>query len=70
MTTAAEIKYLEEHGLYSSANEHDACGLGFVAHIKGEKRHDIVTQASRFSKTSTTVVRSVPTNSWVTAQVS
>ncbi|MDP9898525.1 glutamate synthase-related protein [Variovorax ginsengisoli] len=45
MTTDAEIRHLEEHGLYSSANEHDACGLGFVAHIKGEKRHDIVTQA-------------------------
>lgn len=45
MTTAAEIEHLEQHGLYSSENEHDACGLGFVAHIKGEKRHDIVTQA-------------------------
>ncbi|XAH26291.1 glutamate synthase-related protein [Xylophilus sp. GW821-FHT01B05] len=45
MTTAAEIQHLQEHGLYSKANEHDACGLGFVAHIKGEKRHDIVTQA-------------------------
>ncbi|RZL87119.1 MAG: glutamate synthase subunit alpha, partial [Variovorax sp.] len=45
MTTDAEIQHLEQHGLYSSANEHDACGLGFVAHIKGEKRHDIVTQA-------------------------
>ena len=45
MTTAAEIEHLQQHGLYSSANEHDACGLGFVAHIKGEKRHDIVTQA-------------------------
>ncbi|APW39324.1 glutamate synthase subunit alpha [Rhodoferax koreense] len=45
MTTAAEIQYLKDHGLYSSSNEHDACGLGFVAHIKGEKRHDIVTQA-------------------------
>ena len=45
MTTAAEIDYLEQHGLYSPANEHDACGLGFVAHIKGDKRHDIVTQA-------------------------
>jgi len=44
-TTAAEIQHLQEHGLYSKANEHDACGLGFVAHIKGEKRHDIVTQA-------------------------
>ncbi len=45
MTTAAEIQHLQEHGLYSKAHEHDACGLGFVAHIKGEKRHDIVTQA-------------------------
>ncbi len=45
MTTAAEIDHLEQHGLYSPAHEHDACGLGFVAHIKGEKRHDIVTQA-------------------------
>ena len=45
MTTAAEIKHLQNHGLYSKAQEHDACGLGFVAHIKGVKRHDIVTQA-------------------------
>ena len=45
MTTDAEIQHLAQHGLYSAAHEHDACGLGFVAHIKGEKRHDIVTQA-------------------------
>ena len=45
MTTAAEIKHLQDHGLYAKAQEHDACGLGFVAHIKGVKRHDIVTQA-------------------------
>ena len=45
MTTAAEIKHLQQHGLYSPGAEHDACGLGFVAHIKGEKRHDIVAQA-------------------------
>ncbi|MGV3681487.1 MAG: glutamate synthase central domain-containing protein, partial [Acidovorax sp.] len=45
MTTAAEIQHLQQHGLYSKSNEHDACGLGFVAHIKGVKRHDIVTQA-------------------------
>ncbi len=32
-------------GLYDSRNEHDACGVGFVAHIKGQKSHDIVTQA-------------------------
>ena len=31
-------------GLYDPANEHDACGVGFVAHIKGEKSHQIVRQ--------------------------
>jgi glutamate synthase domain-containing protein 2/glutamate synthase domain-containing protein 1/glutamate synthase domain-containing protein 3 len=34
-------------GLYSPALEHDACGLGFVAHIKGKKSHAIVTQGLR-----------------------
>ncbi|TNE44859.1 MAG: hypothetical protein EP341_10920, partial [Sphingomonadales bacterium] len=32
-------------GLYDPRNEHDACGVGFVAHIKGEQSHQIVTQA-------------------------
>ena len=45
MTTAAEIKHLQDHGLYSSAQEHDACGVGFVAHIRGEKSHAIVKNA-------------------------
>nr|WP_315473730.1 glutamate synthase-related protein [uncultured Rhodoferax sp.] len=45
MTTAAEIQHLKDHGLYSTANEHDACGVGFVAHIRGEKSHDIVKNA-------------------------
>jgi glutamate synthase (NADPH/NADH) large chain len=31
-----------KQGLYDPANEHDACGVGFVAHIKGRKSHDIV----------------------------
>jgi len=31
-------------GLYAPANEHDACGVGFVAHIKGQRRHAIVLQ--------------------------
>ena len=44
MTTAAEIKHFEQHGLYSGQNEHDACGVGFVAHIKGQKSHAIVQQ--------------------------
>ncbi|QCB46733.1 glutamate synthase-related protein [Hydrogenophaga sp. PAMC20947] len=45
MTTAAELQHLQENGLYDPANEHDACGVGFVAHIKGEKSHAIVSQA-------------------------
>jgi glutamate synthase (NADPH/NADH) large chain len=35
---------LDEQGLYNPANEHDACGVGFVAHIKGKKSHTIVEQ--------------------------
>ncbi len=31
-------------GLYDPAHEHDACGVGFVAHIKGERAHGIVEQ--------------------------
>ena len=33
-----------EQGLYNPAHEHDACGVGFVAHIKGRKSHSIVQQ--------------------------
>jgi glutamate synthase (NADPH/NADH) large chain len=29
-------------GLYCPDNEHDNCGIGFVANIKGQKTHDIV----------------------------
>jgi len=29
-------------GLYNPENEHDSCGIGFVAHIKGQKAHEIV----------------------------
>ena len=38
----------EEHsrtGLYSPEFEHDACGIGFVAHIKGVKSHQIIEDA-------------------------
>lgn len=31
-----------KQGLYKPSNERDACGVGFVAHIKGNKSHDIV----------------------------
>ncbi len=39
-----------KQGLYDPANEHDACGVGFVAHIKGEKRHEIITQGLEILK--------------------
>ena len=32
-----------KQGLYDPRNEHDACGVGFIADIKGRKSHDIVT---------------------------
>jgi glutamate synthase (NADPH/NADH) large chain len=32
----------KKQGLYSPQHEHDACGVGFVAHIKNQKSHDIV----------------------------
>ena len=31
-------------GLYDPRNEHDACGMGFVASLRGEKSHDIITK--------------------------
>ncbi|MDD5034246.1 MAG: glutamate synthase large subunit [Methylococcaceae bacterium] len=33
-----------KQGLYDPRNEHDACGVGFIAHIKGKKSHDIIQQ--------------------------
>ncbi len=43
VATAQEIKAAAELGMYANA-EHDACGVGFVAHIKGHKAHHIVQQ--------------------------
>ncbi|MBL8415118.1 MAG: glutamate synthase subunit alpha, partial [Propionivibrio sp.] len=40
----------ERQGLYDPANEHDACGVGFVAHIKGRKSHSIVQQGLQILK--------------------
>jgi glutamate synthase domain-containing protein 2/glutamate synthase domain-containing protein 1/glutamate synthase domain-containing protein 3 len=37
----------EAQGLYDPANEHAACGVGFVANIRGEKSHDVVEQGIR-----------------------
>ncbi len=37
-------------GLYDPATEHDACGIGFVANIKGERSHEIVEQGIEILK--------------------
>ena len=44
--TPEEIRAAIDTGLYANA-EHDACGVGFVAHIKGVKSHAIVAQGLR-----------------------
>ena len=35
-------KKFEKQGLYRPEHEHDSCGVGFIASIKGEKSHQIV----------------------------
>ncbi|MEZ5939808.1 MAG: glutamate synthase large subunit [Planctomycetaceae bacterium] len=35
------------HGLYDPDNEHDSCGVGFVAHIKGKPSHQIIMDADQ-----------------------
>ncbi|MFN0254225.1 glutamate synthase large subunit [Pedobacter ureilyticus] len=35
----------EQQGLYRNSFEHDACGIGFVAHVKGRKSHQNITDA-------------------------
>ncbi|MBO9376138.1 glutamate synthase large subunit [Sphingomonas histidinilytica] len=36
------MAYPHNQGLYDSRNEHDACGVGFIANIRGEKSNTIV----------------------------
>ncbi|WP_332672260.1 glutamate synthase large subunit [Aromatoleum sp.] len=40
----------QKQGLYDPANEHDACGVGFIAHIKGAKSHEIISQGLEILK--------------------
>ncbi|MBU3903453.1 MAG: glutamate synthase subunit alpha, partial [Gammaproteobacteria bacterium] len=40
-------------GLYDPRNEHDACGVGFVAHIKGLASHDRVSEGLNILKNLT-----------------
>ncbi len=36
-----------QHGLYDPTFEHDSCGVGFVAHIKGHRSRQIIDDAER-----------------------
>lgn len=35
---------MHAQGLYDPSHEHDACGIGFIAHIKGQKSHSVIEQ--------------------------
>ena len=41
------VRLPESRGLYDPANEHDSCGVGFIAHIKGKRSRQIVDDADR-----------------------
>ncbi len=43
--TAISEEIIDQHGLYRSEFEHDACGIGFRAHMKGRRSHQIVADA-------------------------
>jgi glutamate synthase (NADPH/NADH) large chain len=42
-----------QQGLYDPRQERDACGVGFVAHIKGKQSHDMVCQGLQILKNLT-----------------
>ena len=45
-TEAAEISHSRNSAtLYDPRNEHDACGVGFIAQINGRKSHKIIREA-------------------------
>jgi glutamate synthase domain-containing protein 2/glutamate synthase domain-containing protein 1/glutamate synthase domain-containing protein 3 len=44
---------MAREGLYDPANEHDSCGVGFIANIKGRKSHAIIRQGLQILKNLT-----------------
>ena len=49
-----------EKGLYSSAYEHDACGVGMVVNIHGNKSHELVDNALKVLENMRHRAASVP----------
>ena len=43
----------KEQGLYHPSREHDACGVAFIANIKGKKSHQLVQDALSILKNLT-----------------
>ena len=41
-TQDSHLRIPQSQGLYEPSNEHDACGMGLVASIRGEKSHEII----------------------------
>jgi glutamate synthase (NADPH) large chain len=41
-STNRRLRAPQPQGLYHPQNEHDACGMGLVANIRGEKSHEII----------------------------
>ena len=41
---------MKAQGLYNPQNEHDACGVGFVLNMNGNREHGIVKKGVKKSK--------------------
>ena len=44
------LKELAKNGLYSPEQEHDACGVGVVANIKGQKTNQIIEKLNSYAQ--------------------
>jgi glutamate synthase (NADPH/NADH) large chain len=44
------LSSLDSQGLYNPQYEKDSCGVGFIAHIKGEQSHQIIKDADHILK--------------------
>ncbi|MDH5425830.1 MAG: glutamate synthase large subunit [Gammaproteobacteria bacterium] len=49
-TVFNQYRLPNKHGLYNPANETENCGVGFVAHIKGEPSHQIILDADHIAR--------------------
>lgn len=57
----------EQNGLYNATNEHDACGVGMVVNIHGNKSHELVDSALKVLENMRHAVRKELTTKPATA---